>query len=328
MITEKLFQQAIHRAKHEVDSIVKRFNKTSWQVAIGASGSIKHIYQIINHHNELAQPITLAQVSALKDKLIKQGHVKRLNIEGLKPARQEIICAGIAIVIAVMERLSITELHYSPYALREGVLYEQLENLSSSATTHDNVRQRSVNSLAQRFNVDTTQISIIQQLINTWLNQLCDSWHFTSSIYLELIMSAVQLHEIGNDVNPSGYHKHGRYILSHTDLAGFNQEQQQALAWLIGSQRKKIQPLSDLQWHLLSSKELMKLCILLRLAILLCQQRQAENDIQPSITTHNNVITILLEQQWLINRPIVDTELFYEKMIIESLGYDLILQVD
>jgi exopolyphosphatase/guanosine-5'-triphosphate,3'-diphosphate pyrophosphatase len=338
VISENAFKQAIRTAKHEIDSFVKRFKKASWQQVIGTSGTFRNIYEIINHQEKLPQPFTLKQLQKLKAQLLDHQQCDELKIKGLKESRREFICAGVAIAIALMECLNINELDYCQYALREGVLYEQLENLLHGQLTN-NIRQRSVNNLARRFNVDQIQVSMIQKLLKTWLKQVEKKWLLFSPIYTELLMFAVQLHELGFDINPSGYHKHGQYILTHSDLAGFNQEQQQALAWLVGNQRKKITPLNEYQWHLLKPAQLKKLCGLLRLAILLSQQRQGHqhhsspdesNDVSPTakVEVFDHSLILHIEQQWLFNRPIVDTELFYEQTAMSALGIDLETAID
>jgi exopolyphosphatase/guanosine-5'-triphosphate,3'-diphosphate pyrophosphatase len=336
VINENNFKQAIRKTKHEIDSFIKRFKKASWQQAIGTSGTFKCIYKIINTEQALPQPFSLKQLKQLKKKLLAHQHCNELNINGLSENRRELICAGVAIAIALMECLEIEELDYCQYALREGVLYEQLEN-RLHGQLGNNVRQRSINNLAQRFNIDQAQVHNIQELLKSWLTQVNKTWQLHPPIYTELLMFAVQLHELGIDINPSGYQKHGQYILTHSDLPGFNQEQQQALAWLVGNQRKKISALKEYQWHLLKAECLKQLCALLRLARLLCQQRQ--NDGQ-SLTDTSSIVNIAkvetmgsnllahIDQQWLLKRPIVDTELFYEQADMMALGIDLEIVID
>jgi len=327
-ISDKAFKNAIRAAKHEIDSFIKRFKKASWHHAIGTSGTLKNIYKIINYKQVLPQPFTLKQLLKLKKQLLTHRHCNDLKIAGLKDNRQELICAGVAITIALMECLDITALDYSQYALREGVLYEQLVNMSNSAISN-NIRQRSVNSLALRFNVDQAQVDIIQGLLKEWLKQVEGKWDLSAPIYTELLMFAVQLHELGIDINSSGYHKHGQYILTHSDLAGFNQEQQQALAWLVGNQRKKITPLTEYQWYLLKSESLKQLCGLLRLATLLCQQRQRDKFVPVArIDVFERSLILRIDQHWLFNRPIVDTELFYEQVAMATLDIELETAID
>ncbi len=48
------------------------------------------------------------------------------------------------------------------------------------------------------------------------------------------------LHEVGLNINHSGLHRHSAYILQHSDLPGFNQEQQMMMATLVRYHRKAI----------------------------------------------------------------------------------------
>ena len=109
-------------------------------------------------------------------------------------------------------------------------------------------------------------------------------------------------------------------------MSGFNQEQQQALAWLVGNQRKKTSPLDDEQWYLLKPQRLKKLVILLRLSILLSQQRQKNKSALINALADKESLTLLFDKQWLLDRPIVDTELFYESELIEVLDIKLIIK--
>ncbi|MBA6230735.1 hypothetical protein H4J68_05935 [Colwellia sp. MB3u-28] len=66
LISEKGFKKAIRAAKHEIDSVIKRFKNVSWQSAIGTSGTFKYIYKVLNNEEKLPQPFTLKQLYTLK----------------------------------------------------------------------------------------------------------------------------------------------------------------------------------------------------------------------------------------------------------------------
>ena len=317
-VTQAAFKRAINAAKYELDSIVKRFKRASWQNAIGTSGTIKAIYSLVNQNEDLPQGVNVQQLHTLKEQLISFKHVDRIQLPELKDSRKSVICGGLAVLIAIFERLEIARLDYCPYALREGVLFEQLDQ-----KLNNNVRERSVNSLAERFNIDLGHVAQIQQLVNSWWPNIEAGWQVNTSIYKELLLAAIKLHELGIDINPSGYHKHGNYILQHADIAGFNQEQQQALAWLVGSQRKKILPIDENTWYLLKPRNLERLCAILRLAIIVCQQRQIDKNEGINLATESDTITLRVDGQWLLERPIVDTELYFEKKSLEKIGIEL-----
>ena len=318
IISSKAFKQAISHAKHEVDGIAKRFKKLGWKHVMGTSGTIKALVKIINYQQEIPRAITLKDLNSLKKQCLNYKHFDDLSIDGLKESRRSVICAGLAILIAVMEALEIDSIEYCQYALREGVLFEQLEN-----SQHNNVRQRTITDFIARFNIDKPHADAVEQLAIKIFEQVKNNWQLRDVIYHELLSSAIKLHELGFDINASGYQKHGQYIIEQTDLPGFNQEQQKALAWLVGNQRKKITQLDDEQWSLLSASLLEKLVIIIRLSVLLSQQRHLDDDYLLAVVTTPKTLTLTLKEQWLIDRPIIDTELFYEKQAIEALGVRL-----
>jgi exopolyphosphatase / guanosine-5'-triphosphate,3'-diphosphate pyrophosphatase len=320
IISEQAFKQAIHQAKHQVDSIAKRFKRLGWKYVAGTSGTIKAIVKIINIQQQIPHAITLNDLNTLKKQCLKYNHVEELTIDGLKESRRSVICAGLAILIAVMETLNINSLEYCQYALREGVLFELLEN-----SQHNNVRLRTIEDFIQRFNIDKPHAATVEQVAMKILTAIKSPWQLQDDIYQELLSSAIKLHEIGLDINTSGYQKHGQYIIEQTDLPGFNQEQQTALAWLVGNQRKKITPLIKHQWHLLHAETLEKLAVIIRLSVLLNQQRHLDEDYLIAAIATPKTLTLTLKEQWLSERPIIDTELFYEKQSINSLGINLII---
>ncbi len=88
-----------------------------------------------------------------------------------------------------------------------------------------------------------------------------------------LLNWAALLHEVGLSIGYPGYHKHSAYILRHTNLPGFNQEQQTVLATLARFHRKALK-LNEMQKFTLFKPKLIETLICaLRLACVLHSQR-------------------------------------------------------
>jgi len=320
LIKEKSFKKAILGAKREIESIVNRFKRAGWQSVTGTSGTIKNVHRIINVDNDIAIPITLSHLNNLKQQLIAFGDLDKVDIKGLKENRRDVLCSGVAILIALMEMFEIEEINFCEYALREGVLYEQLDVLQ-----FQNIKQHTVDNLSSRFAIDIEQANNVEQLATSFYQQIAKTWTINKKIYKDLLSWAAKLHELGIEINPSGYHRHGAYIIANADLAGFNEEQQTALAWLIDNQRKKITPAKLHQWYFLDKTALSKICSLLRIAILLCQQRQLSLLPQYQLTAQDSEIEINFPEEWLLDRPLVDIDLFYEQEALKTLDIKLVV---
>ena len=321
-ITAQAFDRAILFARMEIEALVNRFRKTGWQQALGTSGTIKSIYQIINAsnnaENELPRPIKLSDLNALKQQLIEFGHTDNIELANLKESRKAILCPGLAILIALVDMLKITEIDYCDYALREGVLCEQLEQ----QLDHDS-RARTITSLQSRFNVDTEQADKVATSALAMFDAVNSRWQLPKKNYRDLLNWSIQVHEIGLDINPSGYHKHSKYILQNADLPGFNQEQMQALAWLVGNQRKKINSLEENNWYLLNQTSVNKILVLMRLSVLLSQQRQLSPSPIVELKVDENSVTLTFEQNWLNEKPLIYADLQLEQEYLQNLAIEL-----
>ena len=315
VISAQQFQMAIITAKIEMESMVTRFKKVGWQLAIGTSGTIKAIANLITEQNTPnSVHLTLAELHQLKHQLIDFGHVSAITFSSLKDKRRPVLCSGLAILIAVFEMLDIKQMEYCDYSLRDGVLIEMMELADVT-----DVRQRAITSLQERFAVDSSQVTNVSVLAKTIFDAVQSPWQLTKSIYQKLLFWAIQVHEIGLDINSSGYHTHGEYILTYSDLAGFNQEQQAALAWLVGNQRKKIHVLADETFDALKVEKIHQLGVILRLAVLLQQQRNLAQLPTISVVANRQLLTLSFDDNWLQQRQLLNEELLHEIKLLAKL---------
>jgi exopolyphosphatase/guanosine-5'-triphosphate,3'-diphosphate pyrophosphatase len=275
-ITTKGFKKAITAAEQELEVIEKKFLNTGWQHVIGTSGTIRAISRIAEHFNweERNDIISQNTLHKLKDMCIDAGHIDQLNLPNVSEDRLQVLPAGLAILIGIFERLGITEMHYSASALREGVLYEMEDRLA-----HKDIRERTANSLATRYDVDTEQAKRVLATTLHLYKQIAKEWKIQHDEYRNLIAWAALLHEIGLQINSRGVQKHSAYILLHAEMPGFNQEQQSLLATLVKYHRKKIR-LNELEeFSNVPQQDIFKLISLLRLGVLLNLKRQ-DSDIE------------------------------------------------
>lgn len=324
-ISKKRFKQAITYANQEIEAHVKRFKKVSWQSVLGTSGTIKAISQLVNaelaESNIQPESISLIKLHQLKEQLITFGHSDNIDLPDLKENRRAIIAPGLAILIALTETLDINSIEYCDYALREGVLFQLHEQHQFK-----DVRERTINSLKARFNVDNDQVEKVNQIAEQLFNQAKQTWQLSDKPYQQLLRWAVAIHEIGFDINPSSHHKHGRYIIENADLPGFNLEQQQALAWLVGNQRKKVNTNNDINWYHLTQKKIYQLTAILRLAILLGQQRQLTELTKIKFKVNNTDLKLIFSQEWLSEQTVIAADLDQEQKQLAKMGLNLIIK--
>ena len=138
-----------------------------------------------------------------------------------------------------------------------------------------------------------------------------------------MIVWASLLHEIGLFISYSQYHKHGQYLLNHLDMPGFSLRDQQCLAFLVRSHRRKF-PLSELQLLRQEDREAMrKLGVLLRLSVLLNRVRNSQELPEIKIIVNANLISLTFPKEWLQSHPLTSADLATESQYLINAGFFL-----
>lgn len=201
-------------------------------------------------------------------------------------------------------------LHLSDGALREGVLYEM-----EGRFRHQDIRQRTAKSLAEHYNIDREQakrvLTTMQSLYAQWAEQ---NPKLVRPDLEAILVWAVMLHEVGLSINLSGLHRHSAYILSNTDLPGFNQEQQQLLTTLVRYHRKAIKFDELPKFNLYKKKQYYPLVQILRLATLLNNQRQSTTKpVSLRLVTDDNHWTLYFPKNYLADNTLMELDLEKEQ---------------
>ncbi len=319
-IKVRSFNKAITSAQQELEMIDKNYKQIGWNTCIGTSGTIKIIIELAaqldstNRENH----VCLTDLLTLKDLCCAAGNSKDLQIEGLSDDRRPVFVGGLAILIAVFKSLNIQEMEFSQDALREGVLYEMEDHL-----THPDIRQRSAESLATRYDVDVEQAKRVLATTMELYKQCKKAWKIDNKELKNMLAWSALLHEVGLQINTRGIPRHSGYILQNIELPGFGQEQQNLLATLARFYRKKIKVAEIPEFTLLAQEQVYRLIALLRLGVLLNIKRQ--DDILPemSLKADGDRLHIQFPDTWLEQKPVFSADIQRESDYIQELGLTL-----
>ncbi len=215
-ITPQALKQAELAARVELEPIYKMYKRMGWNVAIGASGSIKAVQSVVKAAGWCEEGISLAALKQLVQAIKKTDHIDKIQFDGLSEKRAPVFVGGVVVLYSIFKALKLEHMEVSEGALREGLLHDLLGRIH-----HEDVRARSVSSLAKTFNADLDQYSRMQPTIEQCVPQLSDAWEFDPQEDSQWLLWAAMLHEIGLSISHSHYHKHRAYIVGNTDLPGF-----------------------------------------------------------------------------------------------------------
>ncbi len=314
VITKSNFQNAVTAARLELLSIQDDYLEEKWDIAIGSSGTVKAIYNIVRENNWSKKGITPKVLKQIQKVLFSSGRADKIVLTGLKSERKSTFVAGMAILTAVFECFDIKQMDFSPGALREGVLYDIMGRYAES-----DIRERTVNYILNQYHIDIKQAQLVTHTALSALAQVKNTWRLNSISSEDLLRWAGLLHEAGVGISHSRYHKHGAYIISESDMPGFSQQEQQALAHLILRHRRKFTQSLNYRFMKSDQQDLDRLTILLRLAILMHHDRKEGDMPIFTLRVNDRVLHVDFLLGWLERRPLTLASLQREAKCL-SLG--------
>ncbi|OGA54152.1 MAG: exopolyphosphatase [Betaproteobacteria bacterium RIFCSPLOWO2_12_FULL_62_58] len=313
-VSKAAMKQAELAARTELQPIVAGFSRRNWQQAVGSSGTVRALADILQLNGFGDGHITPDGIDRLRSCLIKAGDMARTELAGLRPDRVPVLPGGLAILNALLSELDIDTMVAATGAMRQGMLYDMLGRFH-----HKDMRDVTVSQFMQRYHVDALQARRVGALANALYNKLTADAGKANEAAPNYIAWAAKLHEIGISVAYSGYHKHSAYIINNADMPGFSRDEQTRLSLLVLSHRRSLKRVSekadvDVDWNLV---------LALRLAALLCRRR-CDVTLPPiQARAQGRKFRLTLELDWLLRNPLTVTALRDEAREWDRIGFEL-----
>lgn len=319
-LNEKRMRRAELAALSELANIQRPYRHLGWDDPVGSSGTIKAAASVIYAYGDTPQEgvITRSGLKKLRERLLKCKQLDKVALDGLKADRAKVFPAGIAILGAIFEAFDLTQMRFADGALREGVLYDM-----AGRNTAEDSRSKSLESLQRTYDVDTRQGLNVADTAERLFQQVRHAWslNLDQGRYLQW---ASHVHEIGLAISHSQFHRHGAYLLEHSDLAGFSRPEQRKLAFLVRAHRRKF-PLKE--WQALPEAQqavTQKLTRLLRLAVLFNHSRPETAPALPDISADSTSLAITLAAS---DEPtLLSTDLEQEQALMQAAGFKLLIK--
>lgn len=316
-ITPARYAQAYTAARLELMGIEYSLRRLGWQQAVGASGTIRAVGLAIQAAGMGSGEVNPEGLAWLKRKLFKLGEVEKLDLDGIKPDRRAIFPAGLAILEAIFDALELKHMTHSEGALREGVLYDLL-----GRHHHEDVRERTLSALMERCHADTEQAARVEAKALEALEQVADDWQLDDEWHRDLLVWGARVHEIGMDIAHYQYHKHGAYLIEHSDLPGFSRQDQQMLALLVRGHRRNI-PKDKFAEFGDEGVKLIRLCVLLRFAILFHHIRTSHETPAVQLKVGPQSLAVQFPDDWLAANPLTQADFEQEAEWLKRIDFSL-----
>ncbi len=299
----------------ELSPVQESLKKHGWKETYGSSGTIRTIGEILHGRDGSSLGIQRKALKALVSEVRSLDNIDQFSDPLLSDKRRPVFAGGLVVLERVFKRLGIDTMYVSDYALREGLLYDTIGHWSG-----EDARERSVNLLAKKYEIDKEHAGRLSAVTIKLFKQVRSTWNLPGGKSKRLLSWSSRLHEIGLGIAQSHYHRHGSYILRNADLPGFSREGQQRLAWMVEGHRGRVPPLPELAELSPWREYLPRLLSIFRIGAALVRGRN-EGELPPfTANAHDNELHLELPGGWLDEFPLTLAVLEYESEKLPQLG--------
>ncbi len=216
---------------------MRKMEGETWKLSTGTSGTILNLAALLNFQtpeNQAGKPeIQLKKLISLNKMLAKIPLEKRAQLPVISPQRAEVIVAGGQILEGVMRAFNIQTLQPCAYALREGVIIDYLGELKAESLPPvpdvDDIRLRDVFAIGRRFGYEETHALQVAGLAEKIFDALAPIYSLQRH-GRTLLSAAALLHDIGYHISHEAHHKHSLYLIKHSEMTGFSENEKLMIA--------------------------------------------------------------------------------------------------
>jgi len=300
---------------------------------IATGGNIEALAKLAGFPDEVG--LTHLPVETLRsviEQLARLSYHQRVDDLGLREDRADVILPAAMVYERLAELCGADEILVPHVGIKEGVLYDLVDQLVSRQD-HEDRREREVLQSAvtvgRKYLFDEAHARHVAVLATSLFDQL-KSLHGLSAEDRRILQAAALLHDVGQFVSYKGHHKHSLYLISHSELPTFSQREMQMVANVARYHRKAHPAEHHVSFTALSEAErerVTKLAAILRVADSLDREHaQRVTGVTAKMTDAEVVLWldgtagVLLESWTLKQKANLFSKLFDRKISLRFLG--------
>jgi len=192
---------------------------------IATGGNIEALAKLAGFEDEIGVTrLPIDTLRALIEQLARLSYRQRVEDLGLRDDRADVILPAAMVYQRLGELCGAGEILVPRVGIKEGVLYDLVNHLTRRSD-HEERRERellnSASALGRKYLFDETHARHVAALSVSLFDQL-RPLHGLSGSERRILTAAAMLCNIGQFVSYNGHHKHSLYLISHSELPGFD----------------------------------------------------------------------------------------------------------
>jgi exopolyphosphatase/guanosine-5'-triphosphate,3'-diphosphate pyrophosphatase len=303
--TEKELASLARHAKQVLRPATRRLKLEKFRMAFGSGGTVTSLADLDarvsgESRQESLYVLRRARLQSLFD-LLKTQHLQERQASIIDDAaRADILVAGAAVLLSVMNDLELDYVFVSRRGLRDGLMVDLLRQnypVFKGAWSEVAERPESIEEVGAKYDYDKNHSQQVSRLALTLFEQLREL-HKLPDKYSRILHAAAMLHDIGLFIAYQKHHKHSYYLIKSSGPSSFDPMDLDLIANIARYHRKAHPTPKHLPFSALSAVQqdvVRKLSALLRIADALDYGRQSKvRDIHCSFP-ESKILAIRLE---------------------------------
>lgn len=227
--------------RNEISALLERpareLKNKKWQLSTGTSGTILNLSSLLNfqtaENSDKTPEINYKRLVGLNQMLSRISLEEKAKLPSISLQRAEVIVAGGQILEGVMRELKINTLYPCTYALREGVIIDYLREIEAESLPPvpdvEDANLRGVFAIGRRFGYEENHALQVAFVAEKIFDALALTYKFGRQQRTMLSVAAL-LHDIGYHISHESHHKHTLYLIKHSELTGFSENEKLIIA--------------------------------------------------------------------------------------------------
>ncbi|SHN29535.1 exopolyphosphatase / guanosine-5'-triphosphate,3'-diphosphate pyrophosphatase [Cyclobacterium lianum] len=273
---QKSIQSHIRQA---ASKIMEKAMSIGFDRVVGTSGTIRSLAEACLEKKDNPSPesvnaeeVQLEDLIKLRDKLLNLSPEKRAEVPGISANRTDAIHLGAILLVELLQMAGVNSLTISDASLREGMIIHHIgkrELAVDEGNQGKTLKEKSCFLLASRYETELEAKKHVSGLALQLFDQL-KHLHQAGEQERSMVYHAALIYDVGLFIQFQDFHKHSRYIIKHSQLRGFTNEEILLLGHLARYHRKKGPKKRHKKFKKLSAEQQQKVRLLagiLRIAI-------------------------------------------------------------
>lgn len=186
---------------------------------IGSGGTIRALERLHEERGAGGDNFNHKDLNRLAEALAPLSLGRLLKMPGMEPKRAECITAGAVLMAEVSAALGSRHLRSTGFALRDGMLEEELRRhqKTASRTAPGGFNEAFLLEKAQRLGSQPVHLKHVMGLARSLFDGL-KPLHRLTPAWRDRLLAAAALHDAGEGVSPVHHERHSAYIALHADI--------------------------------------------------------------------------------------------------------------